>query len=191
MGGLQVTNDLTIAFDIESEEAEKVKLEKGSATPELVGVAEEITIHPRTVGEPINVTQREVGQVVKERVAEICTLVKIKLEQVDLGETSPASFVLTGGGASIDGFAQLARVEFQRPTRIANPRGVAGLTEQFMHPAYASTAGAVVWGFQNLPRESHVGRPPRPVESPPPEARPSSNIFSKLARSVRSWFGKA
>ena len=191
VGSLQITNDLSIAFDIEFEEAEKVKLEKGSATPELVGVAEEITIRPRTVGEPINVTQREVGQIVKERVAEICTLVKIKLEQVDLGEVTPASFVLTGGGSNIDGLAQLAKVQFQRPTRIATPRGVAGLPEQFMDPAYSSTAGAVVWGFQNLPRESHVGRPPRPVVSPLPEEKPSSNIFSKLARSVRSWFGKA
>ena len=191
VGGHQITNDLSIAFDIEIQEAENVKVEWGSATPELVGVAEEITIRPRTVGEPISVTQREVGQIVKERVSEICTLVKIKLEQGDLGEVSPSSFVFTGGGSNIDGLAQLAKVEFQRPTRIAAPRGVAGLPEQFMGPAYASSAGAVLWGFQNLARESHVGRPPRPVVSPLPEERPSSNIFSKLARSVRSWFGKA
>ena len=191
VGGHQITNDLSIAFDIEIQEAETVKLEKGSATPELVGVAEEITIRPRTVGEPISVTQREVGQIVKERVAEICTLVKIKLEQGELSEVSPSSIVFTGGGSNIDGLAQLAKVEFQRPTRIAAPRGVAGLPEQFMDPAYASSAGAVLWGFQNLARESHVGRPPRPVAGPLPEERPSSNIFSKLARSVRSWFGKA
>ena len=191
VGGHQITNDLSIAFDIEIQEAERVKVERGSATPELVGVAEEITIRPRTVGEPISVTQREVGQIVKERVAEICTLVKIKLEQGDLSEVSPSSFVFTGGGSNLDGLAQLAKVEFQRPTRIAAPRGVAGLPEQFMDPAYASSAAAVLWGFQNLSRESHVGRPPRPVVSPLPEERPSSNIFSKLARSVRSWFGKA
>ena len=191
IGGHQVTNDLCIAFDIEYAEAERVKKEKGSATPELVGAAEEITIHPKTVGEPINVTQREVGQIVKERVAEICTLVRIKLEQVDFDGVSPASYVLTGGGSKIGGFAQLAKVEFQRPARIAAPRGVAGLTEDFTDPAYASAASALLWGVQNLPRESHVGRPPRPAPEPAPKKKAPSNIFGKLAAAVRSWFGKA
>ena len=191
VGGYQITNDLSIAFDIDYEAAEQLKLDKGSATPELVGMAEEITIQPRNVGEPINVTQREVGQIIKERVAEIFSLVQIKLEQEDLGEVSPASFVFTGGGSNVDGFAQLAKVELQRPSRIAMPRGVAGLTEQFTDPAYASAAGAVLWGIQNLPRESHVGRPPKPVESPVTDEGAPSNIFSKLATAVRSWFGKA
>ena len=191
VGGYQVTNDLSIAFDIDYESAEQLKLDKGSATPELVGTAEEITIQPRNVGEPMNVTQREVSQIVKERVAEIFSLVQIKLEQGELSEILPASVVFTGGGSNIDGFAQLAKVEFQRPTRIAMPRGVAGLPEKFTDPAYASAAGAVLWGIHNLPRESHVGRPPRPVESPAPQKPAPSNIFSKLATAVRSWFGKA
>ena len=191
VGAHQVTNDLSIAFDIDYDAAERLKLDKGTATPELVGMAEELTINPQTMDEPMTVTQREVGQVIKDRVQEIFNLVQIRLEQDDLGEVSPNSIVFTGGGSNIAGFTQLAKYEFQRPVRIGMTRGVVGLPDQFRDPAYAAAAGMVLWGIQNLPRASHVGQPPKPVESPMTNKGSRSNIFSKMATAVRSWFGKA
>ena len=159
VGGYQFTNDLAVAFAADYDEAEQIKLRHGTATPELVGMTEEIAIESATSAEGLTVTRREIGQLLNERVQELFRMIRLKLDVPHVEELSINRMVFTGGGAKLEGFQALAKYVFQRRARIAAPRRVNGLQDEHRDPMYAAAVGMMLWGMRNLPRESHVALP--------------------------------
>ena len=82
VGGYQFSNDLSIAFDIDFDEAEQLKIQHGTAAPELTGMKEEITLNPHSMHQPLIITKREVGQILKERASELFRMIQFKLEEI-------------------------------------------------------------------------------------------------------------
>jgi cell division protein FtsA len=158
VGGFQFSNDLSIAFAIDFEAAERLKIEHGTAAPELAGMSDEITLHPTTMNQPLIITKREVGQVLKERVSELCRMILLKLEEPHLADVSTDRIVFTGGGAKLEGFLNIAKFIFQRKVRLATPRGLDGMPEGTNDPSYSAAAGIALWGLRNLPPENHISR---------------------------------
>ena len=112
VGGFQFSNDLSIALSIDFDAAEQLKLEHGTAAPELAGMSDEITLHPTTMDQPLVITKREVGQVLKERVSELCRMILLKLEEPHLADVPTDRVVFTGGGAKLEGFLNIAKFIF-------------------------------------------------------------------------------
>ena len=83
-------------------------------------------------------------------------MVLLKLDSEQLRELPLERIVFTGGGSKLQGFEQLSRFMFQRKIRQGVPRGLDGLPEVNRDPAYAAAAGITLWGYKNLPHESHV-----------------------------------
>jgi cell division protein FtsA len=52
--------------------------------------------------------------------------------------------VLTGGGAQLNGFDELAEHVFQLPVRIGEPRGILDMPESVARPDYATVVGLVL-----------------------------------------------
>ena len=157
VGGFQFSNDLSIAFSIDFESAEQLKIEHGTAAPELAGMKEEITLHPTTMKQPLTISKREIGQVLKERTSELFRMIQLKLEEPHLADIPTDRIVFTGGGAKLNGFLNIAKYIFQRKVRLASPRGLDGMPEGTNDPAYSAAAGIALWGMRNLPAENHVG----------------------------------
>lgn len=158
VGGFQFSNDLSIAFSIDFEDAEKLKIEHGTAAPELAGMKEEITLNPTTMDQPLTITKREVGQVLKERASELFHMILLKLEEPHLADIPTERIVFTGGGAKLEGFLNTAKMVFQRKVRLATPRGLDGMPQGTNDPSYSAAAGIALWGMRNLPAENHVGQ---------------------------------
>lgn len=158
IGGFQFSNDLSIAFAIDFESAEELKIEHGTAAPEFTGMKEEITLHPMTMLQPLTISKREIGQVLKERATELFHMIQLKLEEPHLADIPTDRIVFTGGGAKLDGFLNIAKYIFQRKVRLASPRGLDGMPEGTNDPAYSAAAGIALWGVRNLPVENHVGQ---------------------------------
>ena len=156
VGGFQFSNDLSIAFAIDFDAAERLKIEHGTAAPELAGMSDEITLHPTTMSQELVVTKREVGQVLKERVSELFRMILLKLEEPHLADVSTDRIVFTGGGAKLEGFLNTAKFIFQRKVRLATPRGLDGMPEGTNDPSYSAAAGIALWGMRNLPAENHA-----------------------------------
>ena len=57
--------------------------------------------------------------------------------RLDLG----AGIVLTGGGALVDGAAELAERVFEIPVRLGRPSGVVGMVDGMDNPGYATAVG--------------------------------------------------
>jgi len=159
VGGWQFTNDLVLSFMTSFEEAEELKRESGSVTPEIATMREELLINSLadSVDGPISITKRELGQLLKERAQELFRLVKGKLATPHLANVPIDRVVLTGGGAKLDGMQALARYLFQGRVRISGPRPLVGLDEQYQDPAYSAGIGMLIWGLRNMPRGSHLG----------------------------------
>ena len=158
VGGFQFSNDLSIAFSIDFDAAEQLKLEHGTAAPELAGMSDEITLHPTTMDQPLVITKREVGQVLKERVSELCRMILLKLEEPHLADVPTDRVVFTGGGAKLEGFLNIAKFIFQRKVRLATPRGLDGMPPGTNDPSYSAAVGIALWGLRNLPSENHISR---------------------------------
>jgi cell division protein FtsA len=161
VGGFHFSNDLSIALSIDFDDAEQLKLKHGTCTPELVGMTEEVRVHPSGMTEPLSITKRELGQILKERVQELFRMILLKLDEPHLEDVPLDSIVFTGGGAKLDGFLALGKYVFQRQVRLGAPRGLDGLPEENRDPSYSAAAGMCLWTMRNLPGENHVGRPSR------------------------------
>ena len=177
IGGYQFSNDIAIAFDTNYAEAERLKRSFGTATPELVGMTEEIPIIRRSTDEPLMVTRREIGQVLNDRVKELLEMVKLKINFPNSDEFQINRIVITGGGARLDGVDALARYVFQRQVRLAKPRGISSMLSEHSNPAYSTAIGTLIWGARNHPVGSHVSTTVN---------RSGTNLRQLLSR-YRSW----
>ena len=183
VGGFQFTNDLSIAFDIDFTEAEQLKLEHGTCAPELVARTEEVTLHPKRLGEPLTITKREVGQVLRERVQELFRMVLLRLDEPHLADVPLERVVFTGGGAKLNGLLNLAKFVFQRRVRLGGPRGLDGLPEAHRDPAYSAAVGIMLWGMRNLPVENHVGK----MSAAPSKSAGPESASPGVLKGLRGW----
>jgi cell division protein FtsA len=74
------------------------------------------------------------------------SLVHDELKRAGFAALIPAGIVLTGGGARLKGLIEIADHIFSLPVRIAAPRGLAGLPEEFAQPEYSASAGLLLYG---------------------------------------------
>ena len=156
VGGHHFTNDLSIAFSIEFEDAENLKLEKGTCAPEASTMKEQVTIKPVNMPDPLTITKREVGQVLRDRAQELFRMTLLKLDSEHIRDLPIERIVFTGGGSKLQGFEALARFMFQRKIRQGVPRGIDGLPEVNRDPSIAAAAGIALWGYKNLASDNHV-----------------------------------
>ncbi len=188
VGGFQFSNDLSIAFAIDFDSAEKLKIEYGTAAPELAGMNEEITLHPTTMKQPLTISKREIGQVLKERTTELFRMIQLKLEEPHLIDIPTDRIVFTGGGAKLNGFLNIAKYIFQRNVRLASPRGLDGMPEGTNDPAYSAAAGIALWGMRNLPAENHVSE--RKAASGFETSGATTNASTGALSVIRGWLQK-
>ncbi len=153
VGGYQFSNDLAIAFSLDFDSAEQLKIQHGTAAPELAGMHEEITLNPQSMDQSIKITKREIGQVLKERASELFRMILLKLDEPHLMDIPIDRIVFTGGGAKLEGFLNIAKFIFQRKVRIATPRGIEGMSHETNDPTYSAAAGIALWGIRNLQQE--------------------------------------
>lgn len=143
IGAKNVTNDLAIGLRLSLDWAEKIKIslseEKKNTKADKdelldlssLGVQEEKKVSKKTLIEGI----------IRPRLNEIFTMVKIQLDKEGLEKNIPSGVILTGGGAMTAGVVDCARRTLGLPVRIGNPRGLAGLVDDIINPAYAVPAG--------------------------------------------------
>jgi cell division protein FtsA len=146
VGGDHFSNDLAVGLRTPIPEAEKIKREYACALRELM--EEDPAIEIASVGDrpPRTVFGRMLCEIVEPRAQELLTLVRDELKRAGLDTQIPAGLVLTGGGARLRGFAELAERIFHLPVRVASPRGMAEMGETVMQPEYATAVGLLVYG---------------------------------------------
>lgn len=179
VGGNHVTNDIAQLFRMTAEEAEKLKIEKGTA--HLVGIGENDTVSIKQIGTEDDETRllprRIICEVIEARMQELFQLVKKEIEKSGCNNMLPAGLVLSGGGSQLRGTVECAAQVLEMPIRLGKPTGIAGLGDTVNSPIFSTAVGLVQYGAQ----QQMQGRRSAPSGNPfGGFLRFFANLFSRL-----------
>jgi len=139
IGSVNITNDIAIGLKVDTEVAERIKIEYGSCffkgdKREKIKIGEE---------EPLVFSRRALTEIIEARVSEIFGEINKELKKISRAGLLPAGLVLTGGGSLLPQMVELAKKEFKLPCKIGKPKGFLELDED---PSLATVCGLVLGG---------------------------------------------
>jgi cell division protein FtsA len=141
VGGYHVTHDLSLGLQVAEEEAERLKLEHGSALVDSIDEKEIIDIRRPGSPEPIPLPRRLLPQIIEPRMEELFELIAQKISEAGAGKPG-AGIVLTGGGALLPGAQAVAERTFgETEIRLGWPRCAGGIADSLAKPPFSTAVG--------------------------------------------------
>ncbi len=176
LAGNHITSDISLGLRTPAEEAEKLKKRYGCALVSMVNKEEMIEV-PSVGGRKSRTLSRQtLAEIIEPRVEEILALVQGEIMRSGYGNLIGSGIVLTGGTAIMEGMPEIAEQIFNLPVRRGYPVGISGLTDLVNSPIFATGVGLVVYGSKNRSKSRfRIGE---------------TNIFAKVSRRMRDWFGE-
>ncbi len=158
VGGEHVTNDIAIGLRIPHAQAEKLKLQHGSAVPPAGPQAPQAVSLPAEGGfQGRMVRLADLHTIIHARQEELLERVQAELRERGLQHHLGAGVVLTGGGALLAGMTDLVERVFNVPCADGRPRAVSGLASVTGGPEYAAAVGMLRYGMLTAPRDGEGG----------------------------------
>jgi cell division protein FtsA len=181
VGGYQFTNDISVTYNTPYEVAETVKLEHAHTEPHVVGPNEEVTLSVTGRTVKLRVSRRDICQITRERAQELVRLIKLKLQEAQIGDVARVRLVLTGGSANLPGLRELVHRTLTSHVRIGVPEGHPSIPDELKSPKFSTPVGILLWGLQqHRPKES-----PATSGNVPGTERGRNLIFSRLFRQIK------
>jgi cell division protein FtsA len=97
------------------------------------------------------------SEILQPRAEEICHLLWDEIRKAGYERSLNAGIVFTGGGAVLEGMAEIAEQIFDLPVRRAAPEGIGGLADHVSNPTFATSVGLVKYAHRNMQAEPQVG----------------------------------
>lgn len=146
IGGNLVTNDISIIKSVSFEIAEKVKLNSGCCSPELIDPNESEVIIPGIGGRaPSTMPRQELCDIIRPRIVETFVTLRDKLAVSVQGRQLMGNVILIGGGSLLPGVVDVASEVFgTRAVRLGMPGNFGGLQDEYRNPEFATAVGLVV-----------------------------------------------
>jgi len=157
VGGQHFTRDLAVGLRAPIAEAERIKKEAGSVLVDLVAEDEVVEIAGVAERGAREISRRILCQILRDRTVELLDLVRDQIMRSGYREQLVTGAVLTGGGSLLDGMLPLAEQVLGMPVRLGVPHNLPGLTNELIHPVYATAVGLAMLAVQ-----SHGERRVRP-----------------------------
>ena len=147
VGGEHFTNDVAVALRTPVNEAEKIKKKHGCALTSMVPEEDSIEV-PSVGGRKPRIMARQVlGDVLQARAEEICQMVFTEIRRAGFDRSLNSGVVLTGGGAILEGMAEIAEQIFDMPVRRGTPSGHRRARGRGGQPGLLDRGGAGVAGI--------------------------------------------
>ncbi len=149
-GGLNITSDITRAFQVPIAMARAEEIKKQHGTCVNNNLIEDETIAVPGVGDRGDVpcSRKLLAGVIRERLKQIFQLYADYMERHKLFDSLKGGIVITGGSSSIEGLAQLASEVFGHSVRCGKPQPKSGLLDAFSNPVYATGIGLLEFAAQ-------------------------------------------
>jgi len=184
IGSNNVTNDLAIGLRVSLESAEKIKRalseeERKEKKQKPSDGKDEWDLASLGIVETKRVSKKTLIEgIIRPRLNEIFTMVRIQLEKDALVSQVPSGVIVTGGGADVVGIEESAKRMMSLPARIGLPKGVGGLIDDIMQPAYATPIGLILYGIKSVPQENSTSFSKR-------MKLPTKGIIGKITKAIR------
>jgi len=156
IGSKNVTNDLAIGLRVSLESAEKIKLflseqSKKKRTKKTLQESDQMDLSELGIPETKKVSKKTLVEgIIRPRLNEVFTMIRLQLEKEELSTKIPSGAIVCGGGAEIVGAQDSAKRMLSLPARIGKPRGVGGLIDDIINPAWAVPVGLVFYGANQV-----------------------------------------
>lgn len=148
LGGQHVTNDIAIGLRTPPDQAEEIKLKFGTVSRENISENDTIVV-PGVGGRPSRTISKSLLlDIIAPRLEEIFSLTYQKMQKSDLLDLMAAGAVITGGGALLEGTADMAEKIWEMPVRVGMPKQLGGLTDSVRSPIYSTAVGLCLYGTQ-------------------------------------------
>ena len=165
LGGASVTNDLAYLLRIPIEQAEKLKIEHGFASPTQVDKTAEFQLREYG-GSSRTVPYTLIAEYIEPRLEEIFEAAIHEARKADLPINQKPGLVLTGGGVLQAGLQQYIEKRFKTSVRIGQPTGFSGCDEELNSPIYSAALGLLQFAIhenqsteQNTKVKGFLARP--------------------------------
>ncbi|QCI20944.1 cell division protein FtsA [Buchnera aphidicola (Hyperomyzus lactucae)] len=178
-----VTSDISYAFSTSYYNAEKMKIQYGSAIKPSLGASKNIDYSSVTGNFQKTLQQDALIEVIESRYIELLSLVKNKILYIQKrlhqkGEKHEllSGIVLTGGGSKISCLTECAEKVFHKKVRIAKPLNISGLIEKITEPDYSTVVGLLHYGkeyYTNVKKK-----------------KKQYSFLEKFFKQINNWFKK-
>jgi len=146
VAGYQVTRDISIGLGITFELAEEMKKKYGNVLPADEDSSDD---EPTITGDGHSISYQDLSEIIRVRIEEMVRLMMLELPQTDYDKLIPAGLVITGGGANLNGIAELGEKITRMPVRLGRPVNLPGVSDRLDNPAYATGVGLLLWKLNN------------------------------------------
>jgi cell division protein FtsA len=179
IGGITVTNDISIVRGISTDTAEEIKLQHGCCWDELVEDDETVLIPGVGGRPPEEISRHEITAIIQPRIEEILNMVRQRIAHQTKLKPLSGNVVLTGGGALMSGIIEMACKVFDtQSVRIGMPSNYGDIKTNYRSPEFATVVGLVV---SNCKKKKSSG------SSRSADTRPSGEK-NKFWKSVGNFF---
>jgi len=198
VGGNHFTNDLAVALKIPHAEAERIKINHGCVLSEHINQSAHITVQGLAGIKPREIQLRSVSEVLGARAEELFEIVKNVIIEKGLTGDVTGGYVLTGGGALIQGMTELGEYILERPCKVGYPTPFGGMTNIMQNPQYSTVLGLLLEAgkvdrpmakfrelSQGFSSKIKPAQRQEPIEYSESEGR---DLITKLSDSLRSVF---
>lgn len=156
MGSDHVTRDLAVVLRTDIDVADKCKQLFVSAAPEQASNDELVDLKDLGAAEHELVSPRFMSDIAAARIEDLFLTVEKELRHADRSGHLPAGVVLVGGGSKLRGMVEAAKKHLRLPASLAGQPAIqTPLSEIARDPAFATSIGVMLWGFN----QERAGQP--------------------------------
>ncbi|HEY8551735.1 MAG TPA: cell division FtsA domain-containing protein, partial [Vicinamibacterales bacterium] len=119
----------------------------------------EETMEVASVGgrKPRLMPRRVLSEILQPRAEEIFHLLWDEIRKAGCDRSLNSGLVLTGGGAMLEGMAEIAEQIFDLPVRRGYPTGAGGLMDHVNSPEFATAVGLVMYAHRHYAQQPRAG----------------------------------
>ncbi len=148
VGGDLISNDISIGLNIPFIKAEEIKKKFANVDHNFYETLNKVNIQDLKLDRNKTALNIRLYSIVNDRVKELLTLVKEKVEAYGFIHSIPCGVVITGGTANLKGINALATEIFDMPARIGYPLDIEGPAEIVNNPMYSTACGLLKYAYQ-------------------------------------------
>ena len=153
VGGNLLTNDVAVVLQTPFHTAESLKVQYGCALAEAVAPDEVVHVPAFGDEEAQPISRQFLCQILEARAVELLSMIHGEIQRSGYSGLLPAGVVMCGGSAQLPGLQELAHRVLEMPVRVAVPQGLSGLVDGLSNPAYATSAGLLLWAWRHGGRD--------------------------------------
>jgi len=148
LGGNQITNDLAIGLRTSIDEAEKIKINYGSAVENIASPERVVEITSVDGENKHPVSKKYLVDIIEPRVSEIFSLVRNEVKKSGCYDIIPGGIIITGGSSLLPGISEVAEQVLNLPSRLGRPHYEGELADMVKDPSYSAAIGLLSYATE-------------------------------------------